>query len=131
MLINFKNREAFLKTCREFYFELVELDVEANSGDAASASPPLIEHGKIRREFARFLKPLFNEEFGDNGKNLATLTEAELKERLNNLNAKVREYPMKEGNLVDYSPWLKNFKRNPAKDLEIPGIYFLVSWKTK
>jgi len=117
MMMNFKNKESFLKVCRQFYFELVDIESEE-----AASSHPNVEHGKIRREFARFLKPLFKDEFGDNGKLLGTLSESELKERLNKLSARVKEHPLKDGNLGDYSPWLKNFKRNPAKDLEIPGI---------
>lgn len=119
MMVNFKNRDAFLKICRDFYYDMVDLDPAA-AGDS-SLSQPSVEHGKIRLEFARFLKPLFDKELGDNGKLLGSLSEAELKDRLNNINSKVRDFPIKEGNLGDYSPWLKNFKRNPAKDLEIPG----------
>ena len=125
MFEKFKNREAFLRTCREFYFQLVDLDSMPAAADSQQQQqqPSTIEHGKIRREFANFLKPLFVKEFGENGRLLGELTEAELKKRLESLRERVREYQVKEGNLGDYSPWLRNFKRNPAKDLEIPGKF--------
>jgi DNA-dependent protein kinase catalytic subunit len=111
---NLKNRDVFLKICKEFYFNLVDVDSNENNS---------IEFGKIRKDFANFLKPLFVEEFGENGKFLNNLSEDELRGKFSILNSKVNDYvkQMKEGNLADYSPWLKNFKRNLAKDLEIPG----------
>lgn len=122
MMANFKNREAFLRTCREFYLDLVDLDATPSSQSSN------IEHGRIRREFASFLKPLFIQEFGENGRLLADLTESQLKEHLTRLNGHMSKYAMKEGNLGEYSPWLKNFKRNPAKDLEIPGLNILLKY---
>lgn len=124
--MNFKNREAFLKVCRQFYFDLVDLNAGGGSGSGGSGVE-MLEHGRIRREFAQFLRPLFKEAFGENGKLLPSLSESELKERLNALSSRVRDFHMKEGNLGDYSPWLKNFKRNLAKDLEIPGTFSIVN----
>ena len=45
-----------------------------------------------------------------------------IKEKVRKIGAKV-SYKSEEGNLGEFSPWLKAFKRNMAKDLEIPGQY--------
>ena len=83
----------------------------------------------MRKDFAKFLKPHFVDEFGENGRFLNGLSETELRKKLENLNFQVNnDYlkQMKEGNLTDFSPWLNSFKRNPAKDLEIPGKFNLI-----
>ena len=68
---------------------------------------------------------MFEKEFGENGKLIPNLCEEDLKKKLKVLSFEVGEYAKtaKEGNLGEYSPWLKSFKRNLAKDLEIPGQY--------
>lgn len=117
-----KSREAFLRTCRKFYYELI--DIDSSPADTSSISQPLIEHGKFRRTFSDFIKPLFIKEFGVEGRLLGDMPEIEFKRHMETLKKEIKsKFPILEGNLGDYSPWLKNFKRNPAKDLEIPGQY--------
>lgn len=121
MVTNFKNREKFLSICRQFYIDLIELN--GNGGSSSNQPQQQVEHGKIRRDFAQCLLPLFNQAFGNNGQLLATISETEFREKLNQMNKRIQqECPIRDGNLVDHSPWLSNFKRNLAKDLEIPGL---------
>lgn len=113
------NRDNLIKIFKEFYVNLVDWPSAASGEDAE------VEWGSIRKNFAKFLKPVFEQEFGENGKLIASLSEKEIGEKMKRLAEKVNNYmtTVKEGNLGEYSPWLKSFKRNVAKDLEIPGQY--------
>ncbi len=112
---NLKNRENLIKLFKDLYTNLIEY----NPSDDSSLDG--VEWGIIKKNFSKFIKPLFESEFGENGKLLACLGDSEISTKMKVLIKEVAQYSLKEGNLGDYSPWLKNFKRNLAKDLEIPG----------
>jgi DNA-dependent protein kinase catalytic subunit len=91
-----------------------------------SGSNDLVEWGNLRINFARNIKSKFEEEFGKNGSLILNLSEDYIKQKLDKLNKHVDEYSgkhVKDSNIGEYSPWLKMFKRNMAKDIEIPGQY--------
>jgi hypothetical protein len=80
--------------------------------------------GRIWVDFSNLIKPLFSENFGEEFKLLPELAEAEINQKLKKIISDVNEhYKQKQigGNLGDYSPWLRNFRRNLATDIEIPG----------
>lgn len=115
---NLKNRDIIFKLFKEIYSNLIDFESQNENG--------LVEWGRIRNEFAKFAKPLFEKQFGSNAKMLSSLAESDIKSKIGQIYGEVTEYykqKMITGNLGDYSPWLKNFKRNLAKDLEIPGQY--------
>ena len=113
---NLKNREAFFRIFKEMYANLI---------DCPMSESPNSEWGNIRKNFSKHIKSRFTAEFGEHGQHVINFNEEELKQKLTKLNNEVNEYAKlkKEGNLGEYSPWLKRFKRNIAKDLEIPGQY--------
>ena len=83
------------------------------------------EWGNMRKNFSKSIKTQFASEFGKQGEKVTTLTDDELKKKFATLSKQVADYAKikRDGNLGEYSPWLKRFKRNLAKDLEIPGQY--------
>ncbi len=117
---NLKNRDQMLKILQEMYVNLIDWSAAEND---LQENTHVVEWGIIRKNFARFLKPHFEAEFGEQGKNIASLTDAQIAEKVKIIAKHLHDYAQtsKEGNLGEYSPWLKNFKRNIAKDLEIPG----------
>jgi DNA-dependent protein kinase catalytic subunit len=80
--------------------------------------------GKIKLEFITQFKPIFDNEFGENGKLIKTLNDNEIASKCKSIAGKINnDYKVREGNIGDYSPWFKLFKRNQAFELEIPGQY--------
>lgn len=112
---NFKNRDQYFRLFKELYFNLIDIDANDRAAD----------FGAIRKNFSKFLRPHFTQEFGNECKNIHNMSETDLRDKFKWLMGKVNDYSrsLKDGNLGDYSPWLRNFKRNLAKDLEIPGQY--------
>lgn len=106
------------KLIQELYSNLLE--------DPTNSETSQVEWGLIKKSFAKFMKERFEQEFGPSAKNITNLNEAEIK-RINKklIEKDLMEYSkqFKGGNLGDYSPWLKEFKRNLAKDIEIPGQF--------
>ena len=116
ILANLSDREAFYRLFKGLYTNLIE-----ETGDCSSQG----EWGTVRRSFARHLSGRFKELFGEAGENVVQLGEEELKRKFAVLSKEAHEYARvrREGSLGEYSPWLKRFRRNLAKDLEIPGQY--------
>lgn len=98
--------------------------------DSSFESQELVEWGNIRKKFSKHMKPKFDAEFGANFQLMSGLSENAVIQKFRKLNSEVDEYSrtVRDGNLGEYSPWLKSYKRNIAKDLEIPGIdcYFII-----
>ena len=105
---NLKNREYLIRKFQELFINLIEY----NSPDEENTAQ--IEWGVMKKNFAKFLKPHFVAEFGQNGKLIVSLSDVEIGEKLKTLKTHVSEYTQKtkEGGLGEYSPWLKNYKRN-------------------
>ncbi len=114
---NIKNRENVVKIFREIYMNLID--------ESSSQHSIEVEWGKVRKTFAENIKTHFDEQFGVDGSSILHLSEESLREKFKKLDSVIEAVNknIKEGNLGDYSPWLKEFKRNLAKDLEIPGQY--------
>jgi len=110
---NLKNRDVFYRLFREMYLQLIE----PNNADQ--------EWGNMRKNFSKLIQSNFIAEFGEHGQNITSQSDEEIKQKFTVLSKKVAEYAKAKptGNLGEYSPWLKRFKRNIAKDLEIPGQY--------
>jgi DNA-dependent protein kinase catalytic subunit len=131
ILKNLKNRELIVKNFQELFVNVVDWCSAAGEDGSGSGSvvtvdgsaTQLVEWGVIRKNFAKFVKPQFEAEFGESGRNITGLSDAQIGERIKKLVKIAEDYAKssKDGNLGEYSPWLKNFKRNIAKDLEIPG----------
>ncbi len=119
---NLKNRDQLLKILQEMYVNLIDCTAAAEDV-ALQDTTQQVEWGVIRKNFSKFLKPHFETEFGEQGKNITSLNDAQIVEKVKVIGKLVQDYAQtsKEGNLGEYSPWLRNFKRNIAKDLEIPG----------
>lgn len=118
---NIKNRQHIFKLFEELYVYL--FDDQCGEGSQ-------VEWGIVKRHFSKFMKERFEGEFGLNGKSITQLQESEIRQKVKKLLDKdVNEYLNKHnvknshGNLGDFSPWLKEFKRNLARDIEIPGQY--------
>lgn len=111
-----KNRTALIKTCSEMYAELIPPNDDSDEND---------KYSRMKIAFAKHAKAAIVKEFGIDGSELKNCSENEAKEKIKRVLSHVNSYASqnKTGTLGDYSPWLKNFKRNPAKDLEIPGQY--------
>lgn len=107
---NFKNQKVLMAEYREFYGKMF---IESKSG----------HFGKIRLDFANQFKTVFDDELGVNGQLLKTFNETEIDTKITILNSKLKTHKARDGNIGDYSPWLKTFKRNTTFDLEIPGQY--------
>lgn len=113
ILANVKNRGALYRIFRDMYMQLIEPNTDTT------------EWGNIRKKFSEEIRPCFISEFGESGERITALSEDEIKQKLKLLTKAVAEFTKtkREGNLGEYSPWLRRFKRNLAKDLEIPGQY--------
>ena len=122
---NLRNREALYRIFTDLYFELIDNEGSKNSSQPSEKNYHQVDWGNMKKNFAKFMKPRFVDEFGVECKGLNGLNEAQLREKIDKMIKAVLEYQktVREGNLGDYSPWLKSFKRNVAKDLEIPGQY--------
>ena len=112
------SKEKYFAIFKEFYFNMID-----NSSEDSSFEQ--VDWGNIRKTFAKYLKPRFEAEFGENGQLIGSLAESAIKEKMKKIRMEVNEFSknIKDGNMGEYSPWLKTFKRNLAKDLEIPGQY--------
>ena len=107
---NSKNQSILITEYKEFYSKMFN-DMHGN-------------FGKLRLEFIAKFKPIFDNEFGENGKLIKTLSDNEIITKCRYIAGKIQnEYKMRDGNIGDYSPWFKSFKRNQAFELEIPGQY--------
>jgi DNA-dependent protein kinase catalytic subunit len=120
--LNTDDRSNAITIYNEMYSHLLDYSNDQISSSIQSQNG---SWGKIRVNFAKAFKSIFDENFGSNGNEIKSASESFLKERLARVLTKVHEYSTKnhDGNLGDYSLWLKHYKRNPAKDLEIPGQY--------
>jgi hypothetical protein len=114
-----KNYKGLLKHYKDMYGNLLNCETSAQSVESESEN----QWGKIRLGFAKQFKLHFDKEFGPNGEQMKTFTEKEINDKIINSNLKLIEYKVHDGNIGDYSPWFKKFKRNSAVDLEIPGQY--------
>jgi DNA-dependent protein kinase catalytic subunit len=112
------NRENHLKIFPKMYYDLIDYSSQDDS------NLDRVEWGNIRKNFSKELKKHFEQEFGKDAHLLRDLTEAGIKEKIRKIKAKTDLINSEEGNLGQFSPWLVAFKRNSAKDLEIPGILF-------
>ena len=131
-----KNRSFISKTYKELYSNLLDFHIPAPTGSSSESSleadnaiatkllnkndESSCKWDKMRSNFAKQFKQLFDAEFGVNGVNLDELSESELKEKIARLSVKIQEYSLhsKSGNLGDFSIWLKSFKRSTGKDLD-------------
>jgi len=113
LFASLKNRDLFYRLFRDMFLQLIE----SNSADQ--------EWGNMRKNFSKHIRPNFIAEFGETGEKITSLSDEEIKKKFSVLSREVAEYAKtkRTGNLGEYSPWLKRFKRNIAKDLEIPGQY--------
>jgi len=107
-----------LEIFRKMYYDLIDYTSQDDS------NIDRVEWGNIRKSFSKELNKHFNEEFGENAQLLAGLNEATIKEKIRKIKSKMDSFRSEEGNLGQFSPWLVAFKRNFAKDLEIPGNLF-------
>ena len=113
---NVKNRQNLFKIFKEIYLDLFD----------EPTSESQVEFGIIKKQFSKYIKEKFETEFGIDGKNLTSLSETEIRRSVKKLIEKdLSEYTKlyQTGNLGDFSPWLREFKRNLAKEIEIPGQY--------
>ena len=81
-----------------------------------------VEWGTVRKRFAAFLKQQFDQEFGAKGELLTSLGDEAVRNKLKQLESRASKFSESlhaAGNLGELSPWLRNFKRNFAKDLEM------------
>jgi hypothetical protein len=115
-----KSRDSVHKIFREMYINLIDCSINSNSGSELTSSEQ-VEWGAIRKKFAKQLKDKFEAEFGEMCCRLSKLGEQEIKTKLNKLTSEMAAFKSDEGNLGDYSPWLRGFKRNVSNELEIPG----------
>jgi DNA-dependent protein kinase catalytic subunit len=107
---NAKNQNILITEYKNFYSKMFN-NVNGN-------------FGKIKLEFITQFKPIFDNEFGENGKLIKTLNDNEIASKCRSIAGKINnDYKVREGNIGDYSPWFKLFKRNQAFELEIPGQY--------
>lgn len=109
---NLKKNDIVIKLFRDLNNALIDLEAKSDFC------------GRLWIEFSNFIKPLFSKQFGENFKLLTQLSELEIKNKLQNILIQVNEFCQKKpmsGNLGDFSIWLKGFKRNITKDIEIPG----------
>lgn len=124
LLQSSKNRIQVIKNYKEMYSNLFDCTVEAKGSiQSSQESEGLSNWGKIRQNFSKLFKKSFDDEFGVNGEKMKTLSDNDIQSKLRALSAKLQNCPTMDGNIGDYSPWLKAFKRNPTTDLEIPGQY--------
>ena len=112
------SKENHFQIFPRLYFDLID---GGSSKDEARNFGEQVEWGNIRKAYSKELKIHFNEEFGTNAQQLSSLTEAVIKEKMKKINGKVASLRSEDGNLGQFSPWLVAFKRNAAKDIEIPG----------
>lgn len=113
---NAKNHQNLFKIFKEIYLDLFD----------EPTSESQVEFGIIKKQFSKYIKEKFETEFGTDGKNLTSLSETEIRRSVKKLIEKdLSEYTKlyQTGNLGDFSPWLREFKRNLAKEIEIPGQY--------
>lgn len=112
---NLKKKDVMVDLFKDLHTSLI--DIEAKTEFC----------GRLWNEFSNFIKPLFVKEFGDQFRLLLQLSELDIKNKLQLISLKVNEFCQKKpmnGNLGDYSMWLKSFKRIITKDIEIPGNIF-------
>ena len=119
-----KNREAVCKLFQELYLSLIDESSSSSSQDMMESG---VEWGNVRKKFGKHLSAEFKNEFGANGQKIMTLSEAEICQKFAKLSEIVKIFEKKafDGNIGEFSPWLKKFKRNVTKDLEIPGKSWL------
>ncbi|CAF0815340.1 unnamed protein product [Brachionus calyciflorus] len=111
---NLKNRDILFKIFKDLNENLIQIEDKNEFC------------GRIWADSSQLIKPLFMKQFGPDFKLLPQLSELDIKQKIQKICSEVSEYYKQKivsGNLGDYSPWLKNFKRNLAKDIEIPGQY--------
>lgn len=112
---NLKNNNVMISLFKDLYTSLIDIETQTNIC------------GRLWTEFSNFIKPLFINEFGEEFRLLPQLSELDIKNKIQIISPKVSEFCQKNqmnGNLGDYSMWLKSFKRVITKDIEIPGMNF-------
>jgi DNA-dependent protein kinase catalytic subunit len=118
------NNQNVYKIMSEMYTTLFDFNSDKSSSSSLDSNEKV---GNIHKLFSTKFKAKFDEEFGVECANIKMLSNKQIEMKLKRLcsGGEMNEFSktLKDGNIGDYSPWLKSFKRNIGRDLEIPGQY--------